>query len=178
MTPAKFLAAISGRSLGFDDIPGGGRPEWTVAEAGIALSGLEDKYVAAMLYRWTGDVTQVKVLKLELMREALKIRQRERWPPRRKGRKYLESLIAIAIMEESPTRCHTFAKMMLHDPETTKIQRELIRQNKLLPVMMGVNVLEWRLFYSRKYEYIHGLLDNWCSVAHESMREKMKDEDG
>ncbi len=178
MTPAKFLAAISGRSLHPSDVPGGGKPEWTVAEAGIALSGLEPKYMAAMLYRWAGDTTQIKVLKKELMRETLKISKRERWPLERKGRKhYIVSLISIAIMEESHQACHEFAKMMLHDPETTQIQRELIRVNKLLPVMMGVSILEWKVFFSRKYEFVHGLLDCWCSVAHEAMREKMRDPD-
>ena len=177
MTPAKLLAKLAGKSLSFDDVPGGGRPEFDVAAGGLALAGLEPKYMAAIMYRWGGDTTQIKVLKKELMREAIKISRRERWPATRKGRTYLLDLIAIAIMEESPTRCHSFAKMMLLDPETTKIQRELIRQRKLLPVMMGCNVLEWRLFYSRKYEYLHGLLNNWCSVAHESMREKMKNPD-
>ncbi len=174
MTPAKFLAAISGRSLHPSDVPGGGKPEWTVAEAGIALAGLEPKYSAAMLYRWAGDRTQRKVLKAELTKEALILQAKERWPEIRKGRRYLPSLVSIALFEECPADVRTWGRQVIVDPETGPIQRKLLRAGYFMPVAMGVSILEWRFFFSKKYEAIHGFLDNWASVAHEHMREKMR----
>ena len=174
MTPAKFLAAISGRSLHPSDVPGGGKPEWTVAEAGIALSGLEPKYMAAIMFRWAGDKTQRKILKKELTKEAIIFQAKEKWPKVRKGRDYLIDLVNIALFEEWPADVRNWGRQMILDPETTVIQRKLLKYGVFWPVAMGVSIIEWRIFYSKKYEAILGLLDNWASVAHEHMSHKMR----
>jgi len=114
-----------------------------VAAGGLALSGLEPKYMAAILYRWGDDKTQRGILKKALWDEAIRVQKKERWPKARKGRRYLISLINIALMEEQPADVRTWGKDIFLDPETSMVQRKLLRMGVFWPVAMGVSILEW-----------------------------------
>lgn len=145
------------RSVGFDDILGGGTPEWTMDDLGMAVQGLEPLYFAAFAYRWAADEGGHAMLRAELIKTGKQIARREKWPKQvgtdRFGR-YLHKLVEMALLEER--------------------HPSVFRMAFMWPTIMDVDKGVWEKVLSNKYEAIRAMFEAWVSIAHSHMMERLR----
>lgn len=169
MTPERLASLIAAKGISVGHIRGGGRPEWTAAEAAMALGGMEPaeeraQCYAAFVHRWAGDDSQRHVLVGYLFVEADRMALRERWPSRVREQRYLERLCRMAVLEER----HWW----------------VINQHRLWPAILaddGFRDIDEDLWFrrlSRKYEAIRHVIESWCSTAHYHMLNRIQGEYG
>lgn len=145
------------RSVGFDDILGGGTPEWTMDDLGMAVQGLEPLYFAAFAYRWADDAGGHSMLRAELVRAGTQMALREKWvyvPDAGSPAAYIDKLADMVLLEER--------------------HPSIFRMAFMWPTIMGVGKGVWEKVLSSKYEGIRAMYEAWVSIAHHHMMERLR----
>ncbi len=106
MTPELLISIAGARSLQRMDVPGTGKPYWTVRECGMACAGMEPEVFAAMLYSYAGADECFHPLSEKLLDFGEAMRKAEDWPQtvkRTDGAEYdyLERLVGLSLVEEA-----------------------------------------------------------------------------
>ena len=151
MKAETLMSLACARGVSLDAITrGGGKPEWTPADVGIALGGLYREATWAALYSLCGDLSVRGSLKWWLMEHLLMAREMHQWAGKVEqtdGRrvKFSERLVELFLIEE-------------HEP--AKFQASPV----LRCVVMNVEPEAWRRVLSHQYaevaaEYRHALVD-------------------
>lgn len=82
MTPEILIAVATARTVSLDRISSGGRPQYTVAEVGMACRGMPAHVFDAAMYVYAGDDGVRSRLAAWLLEWALSQRKSRRWPIR------------------------------------------------------------------------------------------------
>lgn len=188
MNPELLMSLTAGKALSLDHIPGGARPEWTPEDAAHACQGLDMRRYVAFAYRWAHDESLYSSLYGCLMAEASLLAYNENWPHRlRDSRKYLDSIVRIAIFEEWNTMSVVWSRLSKGERqalinEVPEGIRQLIEDGQpekfrpfVLAKLAQVSVDVWRVELERRYEGIRQILDGWCHDAHAHVMRKIRD---
>lgn len=93
-----------------------GRGGWTHEQLAFAASGMHELHFAALLWCLDRDEPSRVTLKAQLLMEAVRIKERRKWPPKirradckqcghaRSERKYLQDLCTLALLEGAEPR--------------------------------------------------------------------------
>ena len=141
--------------------------EWSLAEAGMACGGMEEKYFLALRYTHALDDTALHPLRRRLL-EFAKVRQRiERWPaliPTLDGTKpYLQDLVDMALLEDR-------APFRFRRTDTQG------RPVNMCRVIMNVEHKTWYRKLEPIYEAIVQEYRDWLGVGISHMRRALRND--
>lgn len=178
MKPNRLFTIAQPRGQQFDSTPGSSRPQYTLAEVGQALGGMDcdtyeqrvirDRAYAAFAWREAADLRQRGVLYSHLTREVwlgddmnpklIPVATRENWPGTVANQTYMDKLVKLAIDEDRMTR---------HAGEPFPLDPVHPFFNKLLEAKGLRDITEnlWRRRLQRHYTVIRQIMLTWYADA-------------
>jgi len=157
VTPELLLALVSGRSIALSEPVGGRRPEWSVIEFGWGESGLPRKYAAAFRFRHARDNSVYHRLYRYLRIEAERLAWREKWKRRIAGRRYLDELVRIVLLEEILSNLDRTRLLMRLEDDWD----EGVFAREIQPKMRAIGMI----------------LDRWTAAAHEHIAYQIRQDE-
>ena len=111
------------------------------------------RYLNAALLKFARDDSKIKDLGYQLHAEASRIAVQEGW-----------------IIPVGSERLKKYSELALCEMLSPKN----FRADEIKSAAMGVTMHSWKKYIKRQYEAIYGELDNWCSIAYDSVSKQLK----
>lgn len=144
MTPTTLILLATARGLALEP-RGGGRPDWTASDAALFAKDVPPTAFEAFVYRYADFSGGRHHLWAELFIRAMDLKQRESWPDRVCGQKYIERLCNLVLDEERWLR-------PMQDPAHRA-------------GYMQVSDTTWRRRLANPHGALYGIFDGWCQTA-------------
>lgn len=167
MNPADLVALSAAHGIALDRLPHGSagtsRPEWTVAELGMAAQGVPDICFRAACYSYASAFGEFSRLWEALAHEAGRLRRRERWPPTVPGARgrtvnYVPLLASLVLDEDAHARYFHAAP-------------------SLYWVYLDVSAETWERHLRERFVAVQLVYLGWLSTARRIMWPRLSEED-
>lgn len=157
MTPDRLISITAARGLQFGYIAGGGKPEWTAADAAFACKDLPSRMFDALVYTFAGDRSAHSRLRDALANWVRETAWVQRWPG------------------EVTDRADELAEVWLF--EVRQPWRFVRRDNSPNPdlrrVLLDVPKHRWQREYSAVYEAVAEEFQAWLRIGASRMRPRL-----
>lgn len=173
MNPIR-LALMTEKTSYRTDVPSTGIPEWRWEDAchALAAGGATEVETAALEYRWRQARGCRHILYGALMLEALDIVRRHRWSDRFDGKRYIDSMVQLALDVEAM-------------PQIDGVRPIIVPQDGGYKKLAGwwclrlpwMSEQDWDKRGEDRYTAIRKPLDIWCGEAIRKAWRHLREED-